>query len=466
MTPDPAADAGPGAVCLDVGSTWTKAALVRADGTLAGYAAHPTTGPDLLVGVDAAVRAVLAAVPAAGAGGDPPVLACSSAGGGLRLAVVGTERLAAEEAGHRVARCAGSRVVHVHGGPLDPGDVRALRGHRPGGVLLTGGADGDDPAPLLHNAARLARARVRFPVVLAGNATARDDAVALLTATGRTVVACANVAPRRGELVPGPARAAVAELYARQVVGGRGPAVAPRFRRIVRAGTPDAVGTGAGVLADLLGVRVLVVDVGCATTDVHFAVPRSDVRTAASRPRGRPAGGPRRTAEGDLGMRAAAGGVLVEGQAAGVVDPVEADLLGPAVQRMTSDVGYVPRDAGGAAEDRRIAALAAVLAVRRHCAERDGVEPAGAGSGRAGPGGAGPSDVGLLVLTGGVFRRREGGGLAALVATLQADTVLAPVLAKARVAVDTDFTVVPAGLLTAAGHPEPARALLHDHLLG
>ena len=56
----------------------------------------------------------------------------------------------------------------------------------------------------------------------------------------------------------------------------------------------------------------------------------------------------------------------MEGQAEGVVDPVEADLLGPTVERMTSEVRYVPRDAGGAAEDRRIAALAAVLAVRRH----------------------------------------------------------------------------------------------------
>jgi hypothetical protein len=222
------------------------------------------------------------------------------------------------------------------------------------------------------------------------------------------------------------------------------------------------VGTGAGVLADLLGVRVLVVDVGCATTDVHFALPAPSAPGAAPPPSGAP--GPRRTAEGDLGMRAAAGGVLVEGQAEGVVDPVEADLLGPAVQRMTTDVGYVPRDAGGAAEDRRIAALAAVLALRRHWTEPDGGADEEVGGGT--DGGVGPPDVGLLVLTGGVFRRPDSGGLAALVATLQADTVLAPLLEKARVAVDTDFTVVPAGLLTAAGRHEAARALLHDHLLG
>ncbi|HXV92590.1 MAG TPA: glutamate mutase L, partial [Pseudonocardia sp.] len=327
MTPAPDQAAS---VCLDVGSTWTKAVLVRADGTLAGFAEHPTTTNDVLTGMDAAVRAVVAVgLPRRAA--EPELLACSSAGGGLRLAVVGTEKLAAVEAGHRVARSAGSRVVHVYAGALQPADVRLLRSTRPGVVLLVGGADGDDPAPLLHNAGRLARARVRYPIVLAGNATARDDALALLRGTGRTVVACDNVMPRRGELVPGPARAAVAELFARHVLGGRGSAVAPRFRRIVRVVTPEAVGHAAAGLARICGARVLVVDVGCATTDVHSASP---------------GGAAARTVEGDLGVRAAAGGVLVEGQAEGVVDPVEADLLAPTVARMASEVGFVPREPG------------------------------------------------------------------------------------------------------------------------
>ncbi|MBC8092751.1 MAG: glutamate mutase L, partial [Pseudonocardia sp.] len=42
-------------VCLDVGSTWTKAVLIRADGGLAGFAEHPTTPGDVLTGMDATV---------------------------------------------------------------------------------------------------------------------------------------------------------------------------------------------------------------------------------------------------------------------------------------------------------------------------------------------------------------------------------------------------------------------------
>jgi uncharacterized protein (TIGR01319 family) len=416
-----------------VGSTWTKAALVGPDGSLVGFAEHPTTRHDVLEGVDAAVRGVSAA----GGAGDrePTLLACSSAGGGLRLAVVGSERLAATEAGHRVACSAGARVVHVHGGPLEPTDVRLLRSARPGVVLLVGGSDGDDPAGLLHNAGRLARARVRFPIVLAANSAARDDAAALLRATGRTVVVSDNVMPRPGEIVPGPARAALARLYARHAVGARGPSAAPRFRRLAKVATPDAVGQAAGQLARICGGRVLLVDVGCATTDVHSAL---DGPTS-------------RTVEGDLGMRAAAEGVLIAGQAEGVVDPVEADLLGPTVARMASEVGYVPRDPGGAAEDRRIAAVAAVIAVRRHLRAHSDAA----------------SGLGLVVLSGGVFRQRERpGALEAVVSTVQADPVLAEALRDVQVVVDTDFTVPPAGLLAAHGRGPAAEALLRDHLLG
>ncbi len=62
------------AVCLDVGSTWTKAVLVRSDGALAGFAEHPTTAADVLTGMDAAVRAVVAAGSGRGGAGAAGLL--------------------------------------------------------------------------------------------------------------------------------------------------------------------------------------------------------------------------------------------------------------------------------------------------------------------------------------------------------------------------------------------------------
>jgi hypothetical protein len=241
--------------------------------------------------------------------------------------------------------------------------------------------------------------------------------------------------PNRGRIAPGSARAAISRLYRSHAVGGRATATAPRFRRLVRVATSDAVGHCATELARICDGRVLLVDVGCATTDVHSAVRASGARTV----------------EGDLGVRAAAGGVLVGAQVEGLVDPVEADLLGPTVARMGGEIGYLPRDAGSAAEDRRIAALAAVIAVRRHLRVHAALA----------------AGVGLVVLSGGVFRRRDPhGGLAVVESTLRTDPELVALLAGVRVVVDTDFTVAPAGLLAAHGRSAAAESLLRDHLLG
>lgn len=425
-------------LCLDVGSTWTKGALVSGDGELLATAQHETTPPEVLRGVDAVTAAV------GGTGAE--VLACSSAGGGLRLAVVGHERLISAEAGHRVALSAGAKVVHVSAGELDGAGVRALRAAAPDVVLLVGGTDGGDEKVLLHNASRLARARVRPPVVLAGNADARSAALDALT--GRTVVAADNVLPDVGELAPGPARAAIRQVFLRHVIGGKGLSRGPRFRRLVRTVTPDAVLSGvarlAGVLAGDEPGAVLVVDVGGATTDVYSAV--STVEEEERRSVAMPAD--RRTVEGDIGMRWSAQGVVAEAAAERLVTADEAAELAPLAAARAADVDWIPSTVEESRADLRLAALAAVLALRRHLRMVDG---------RLGPRGAG-----LLVLSGGVFRHAA--DLSEVEGALRADPVLRPVLRTAEVAVDRNYVLAPAGLLADAGHPGTADALLRAHL--
>ena len=110
------------AVCADVGSTFTKVALVDlADGTLVAADSRRTTvDSDVLHGLDAAVAAACGAAGVAPSAIDPAdVYVCSSAGGGLRLAVIGNEQLVTAEAGHRVGLSAGARVVGVTTGRLD-----------------------------------------------------------------------------------------------------------------------------------------------------------------------------------------------------------------------------------------------------------------------------------------------------------------------------------------------------------
>lgn len=425
-----------GFLCLDVGSTWTKAALISADGVIIATAQHPTTPPEVLTGIAAVTDRVR--------GQDAEVLACSSAGGGLRLAVVGQERLVSVTAGYRVALSAGAKVVHVSAGELDGAGLRALRAAKPDVVLLAGGTDGGDTRVLLHNAGRLAANRIACPIVLAGNTAVQQEALSLLLATRRTVVVTDNVLPDVGELAPVPARTAIREVFLDHVIGGKGLSKGPRFRRLVRSVTPDAVLTGVGRLAALDAEQqhaVLVIDVGGATTDVYSAVAENlePEQHAVALP------ADRRTVEGDIGMRWSARGVLAEAVAERLIDAATADALAEPVRYRCEHVDAVPDDAD---VDTTLAGLAAVLAARRHLRLIDG---------RLGQHGAG-----LLVLSGGVFRHADAARLAAITDQLRTDAVLRPILRHADIVVDEHYVLAPAGLLTDAGHSHIADALLRN----
>ena len=155
----------------------------------------------MLHGLDAAVAAAAARCPRRR---DRRTDVCSSAGGGLRLAVVGYEQLVTAEAGHRVGLSAGARVVHVAAGPLDRAGVAALRAARPDVVLLVGGTDGGDAEVLRHNAAPAGRGpaagcRWWWPAT-STPATTRSRT---LTGGGAAGGRRDNVLPRIGVLEPG-----------------------------------------------------------------------------------------------------------------------------------------------------------------------------------------------------------------------------------------------------------------------
>jgi uncharacterized protein (TIGR01319 family) len=427
-------------LAVDFGSTFTKAALVdTVDGRLVGTASSPTTiDTDVLDGYRA-VRDELS-----GFGEPDEVLACSSAGGGLRLAVVGYEREVTAEAGHRVGLSAGARVEHVASGPLDGAGVRMVRGSRPDIVLLVGGTDGGNAEVLLHNATRLARARIKAPVVVAGNAEAADEVATVLASTGRTFTLTDNVLPQIGVIAPDAARSAIRGAFLQHVIGGKGLSRGPEFGRLVRAATPDAVLAGVEALADAVGGDVLVVDVGGATTDVYSVI----------NPQGEDAGLAKdvvaplwhaRTVEADLGMRWNAEGVVAA--AARERLPVPEGLPGYAA-RLARDPGHLPQDPGEAALDLALARTAAVVAVRRHA--------------RAPVPGSSPrplADVEVVVGSGGVLRHAGPSGRDAVLTAVTSDVAGGwKVPRSAAVVTDTAYLLAAVGLLREA-HPHAARAL-------
>jgi len=409
--------------CVDIGSTFTKAALVDpATGELLATAQAPTTIDDVVTGVLAAT----AGFP------DAPVVACSSAGGGLRLAVVGYEELISAEAGHRAALSAGARVVHVAAGVLDAPALAALRGAEPDVVLLVGGTDGGEASVLRDNAGVLAGADWSVPVVLAGNAAVRDEVAAVLRGGGLPVHEADNVLPDIGRLAPESARAAIRAVFLEHVIGGDRLSTDPRLLSWVRAVTPDAVLEGVTVLARVLapaGVSVVVLDVGGATTDV-YSVPDPDAEQATL---GREAVGVpwrRRTVEGDLGVSWSVDALRTAAAAEGLPVPGNDPLA--------------------------LAEAAATVALRRHLRAEAGY----------GASGASARSAGLVVLSGGVFRHAEPEAVDQVVARVAGDAGGAgSVLNGTPVIVDRRYVLAAVGLL-AAEHPGAAVALAADLLQG
>ena len=427
-------------LCVDVGSTFTKAVLVdTASGDVLGTASHPTTvATDVMDGVDA-VRASLAAH------GEPhEVLVCSSAGGGLRLAVVGYEREVTAEAGHRVGLSAGAKVVHVASGAMTGADVRALRAAAPDLVLLVGGTDGGNADVLLHNAQRLARARLAAPVVVAGNAEVADEVAALLATTGRRHVVTGNVLPRIGVVAPEAARAAIREAFLTHVIGGKGLSHGRGFAELVRAPTPDAVLRGVEVLAEVAGGDVLVVDVGGATTDVYSVVtPQGEDATIHREVVGTLWHA--RTVEADLGMRWTAGGVVEAAGRERLPLSDEAVLHAGAV---AADTAHLASSGSQWASEEELAATAAVVAVRRHGRPPHPSE-------RPRP----LADVALVVGSGGVLRHAPGDAGTRVLARVVGDHGGGWRVPDApRTRVDTAYVLFAVGLL-AEGHPRTAEAL-------
>jgi uncharacterized protein (TIGR01319 family) len=264
------------------------------------------------------------------------------------------------------------------------------------------------------------------PVVLAGNSAARDEVAAVLRAGGVPVRVADNVLPDIGRLAPESARTAIREVFLEHVIGGARLSADPRLRRWVRAVTPDAVLEGVSVLAGLRRAAavpgVVVLDVGGATTDV-YCVPDPDAEQATL---GREAVGVparRRTVEGDLGVSASVEDLRAAARAEGLEPGDDPLALGEA---------------------------AATVALRRHLRAEVAY----------GPGGAGARGVGLVVLSGGVFRHADRAAVDGLVARLAADRGGAgSVLADAEVTVDRRYVLAAAGLL-AADNPAAAAGVL------
>jgi len=446
-------------VCVDFGSTFTKASLVDlGTGEMVAAASHPTTiDTDVLDGFDACLAALTAQDPRAQ---DAEVLACSSAGGGLRIAVVGNEELVTAEAGRRVALSSGGRVVAVLSGGLDAGRYADLQDALPDVVLLVGGTDGGNSSQLTADADFLAAARWTGPVVVAGDVEAQQRVAAVFEESRTPYVLADNVVPKIGVLAAESARAAIREVFLAHVIGGKHLSKRTDFTAMVRGATPDVVLTGVELLArgldeDRPGAGdVVVVDVGGATTDVHSVVEVDPEESGLAREvvATTPV---TRTVEGDLGMRWSAVSTVA---AAGLDD------LAEAADRRRKDTAYLPDSPWEIDADEAIARAAIGLALKRHAGRSKVVlSPEGRIVERTGKD---LREIDLLVGSGGALRNGAAGVVRRVLLPATGEHNGGWQLPRApRVVVDHDYVLAAAGLL-AGEHPEAAYRLVQGLTLG
>src|SRR5581483_2037476 len=209
-------------VAIDFGSTFTKGALLDLAGAeLVGAAYEPSTvGTDVRVGLRAVLRRLEAA--AKRSLKDLPTYVCSSAAGGLRIAVIGLVPTLSLEAAQRAALGAGAKIIGAYGHKLPTSTVRAIEASRPDLVLLAGGIDGGDEDTILHNARALAKSSITAPIIVAGNNAVSDDCCALLSSAGKSALQAPNILPEIDRIEIEQVHATIRELFVRHITRAKG----------------------------------------------------------------------------------------------------------------------------------------------------------------------------------------------------------------------------------------------------
>ncbi|MDY7107200.1 MAG: glutamate mutase L, partial [Planctomycetota bacterium] len=220
-------------------------------------------------------------------------ISTSSAGGGLQMMVAGVVAEMTAASAKRAALGAGAIVMDViaSNDKRKPHEqIQRIRELRPDMLLISGGTDGGDVKKVTEIAELIAPAKplprfggaYRMPVIFAGNQDARpaverafDESVDLSVVENlRPVLERENLAP---------ARDAIHDVFLEHVM-----AHAPGYHRLMEwtdapiMPTPGAVGNILQTIAEQLGIHVVGVDIGGATTDVFSVFDGTFNRTVSA----------------------------------------------------------------------------------------------------------------------------------------------------------------------------------------
>ncbi len=384
-------------------------------------------------------------------GRNTPLMACSSAAGGLVMSVHGLIYDMTVKAAREAALGAGAVVSMVTAGVLDEWDLSDLSRLSPGIILLAGGVDHGEKATVLKNARALRCIDRRIPVVYAGNIAARREVMDIMSAQSRRAVSVANVYPTIDCLNVEPARRAIQKVFEERITEAPGMEGIREETTAPILPTPGAVMEAAALLYEDIG-DLMVVDVGGATTDVHSITEGSQNSSHVSYV---PEPLMKRTVEGDLGVYRNASHIIdIVGR-----ENISEDLGNDPLEILRG-LDVFPQDA---VQDRLVTRMtqeAVNIAVSRHAGRlKDVYWPSGRTTLVEGRDLTG---VRWIVGTGGALTRLPVGW--DLLASLMVPAVGRDLFPrKARVCLDADYVMAACGVL-ARSYPRDALRLLKRSL--
>ncbi len=294
---------------IDFGSTFTKVVAVDLDKVEVVAAARvpSTVESDITAGLGEALTKIEANT---GIGDleEREALACSSAGGGLRMVCAGFVPELTSKAANQAALGAGAKVIGCYSHKLTQQEIKEIEAASPDIVLLSGGTDGGDEQVIIHNAKMVSRTgNAVTNIIIAGNKTAYDEIRAIFSDNSKKVIYTRNVMPEIGVLDVAPCNREIRDLFMKNIIEAKGIARAKTIIKDVIMPTPSAVLEAAKLIADgcegAAGFgELIVIDVGGATTDVH-SIAQGKPTQADTIAAGLPEPYVKRTVEGDLGLK-------------------------------------------------------------------------------------------------------------------------------------------------------------------
>ncbi|EDR6298648.1 glutamate mutase [Salmonella enterica subsp. enterica serovar Berkeley] len=360
-------------VSVDIGSTWTKAALFAQEGdalTLVNHTLTPTTTHHLADGFFASLSQVLNVADARPRlkYGDIQLKYSSSAKGGLAVAAMGLVPSITLESAKVTAHSAGAKIAQYYAYKLNRHDIAELEASPPDILLFTGGTDGGEESYGLANARALAESTLDCAIIYAGNRDIQDEVQRLLN--HKDLITVDNILPDLDHPNPYAARQAICDVFLSRIVKGKGLDVIVSETGEEPMPTPWTVYELVKAISDIDSAwkEFMLIDMGGATTDVYSAC--ANTLSPDTVLHGVPEPFVKRTVEGDLGMRVSA--VVVGESTEELVkvvfaqQPERQQAFYHYLRHLTAQPDYLPRSEEEKDFDTLLAGLCVGYASERH----------------------------------------------------------------------------------------------------